>query len=191
MDDSKVRLFKALADQKYPENFDVSTPEKRKLGAQLLLSETLEYVIKGLGVTPTVSGTPITEADALQYEIVEDRRPSPLEMIDGLADVAYTMYWNSVAFKIPLDQAYDLVCDNNLEKFVHLQEWSSAEGPLTKASWDCNIGVVWPKEVSSVEVVKVNDSYYAVGKDARGKVRKPSTYKPVDLSGLLPVASNE
>jgi hypothetical protein len=39
--------------------------------------------------------------------------------------------------------------------------------------------------VTSVEVLEVGGSFFAVGKDARGKVRKPSTYKPVDLSALI------
>jgi hypothetical protein len=35
------------------------------------------------------------------------------------------------------------------------------------------------------EVVRVGADFYAVGKDTRGKVRKPSSYRPVDLSQLV------
>ena len=177
----------ALAGQETAKKIDLSTPERRKLGAQLLLSEVLEYVIKGLGVTPIVNGTPITEPDALRYENTAGKTPSPLEMVDGLADVAYTMYWNALAFGLPLEEAYDLVCDNNLEKFIRLEVWSKGAGDLSPADWHCDKNVSWPSEVTKVRVIKVEEQFYAVGTDSRGKVRKPSSYRSVDLSTLLPL----
>jgi hypothetical protein len=95
------------------------------------------------------------------------------------------MYWNACAFGIPLPEAFSLVCDNNLEKFVRLQGWSRGECELEQAEWHCEQAVSWPSEVIKVAVLNVGGEYYAVGKDARGKVRKPSTYKPVDLSSLV------
>ena len=106
-------------------------------------------------------------------------------MVDGLSDVAYTMYWNECAFGIPLAKAFELVCDNNLEKFVHLTAWSGDARVLQPNEWDCGVNVAWPAEVTHVEVLKVDGEFYAVGKDLRGKVRKPSSYKPVDLSALV------
>ena len=105
-------------------------------------------------------------------------------MVDGLADVAYTMYWNSEAFKLPLEKAFEMVCDNNLEKFVQLEN-QSAEKNLDKQSWDCGKNISWPSEVAEVEVIKNQEQFYAVGKDANGKVRKPSSYKSVDLTSLI------
>jgi hypothetical protein len=153
------------------------------LGAQLLLSETLEYIIKGLGVVPNIHGNAVTDPEAVSYDVVSD--PSPIEMVDGLSDVAYTMYWNSLCFGIPLEDAYNLVCDNNLEKFVKLDTKSFEVGTLSKERWHCDRGVSWPAEVTKVDVISVNGDLYAVGKDGRGKVRKPSTYRPVNLVPLI------
>jgi hypothetical protein len=108
-----------------------------------------------------------------------------LEMLDGLADVAYTMFWNALAFGLPLEEAFELVCDNNLEKFVLLEDWNGAEGPLEENQWHCGTNASWPEEVTSVEVIRIGAEYFAVGKDSRGKVRKPAQYKSVDLADLL------
>jgi len=172
-----------LAGQELAESFKTGSIEQRKLGAQLLLSEVLEYVIKGLGVTPVVNGTPISDANRLEYQ-ESDSRADQVEMLDGLADVAYTMYWNSCAFGIPLEEAFELVCDNNLEKFVKLEENANGSERLTKENWDCGKDISWPIEVERVEVVKIGEEQFAVGKDKTGKVRKPSSYSSVDLSLL-------
>jgi len=105
-------------------------------------------------------------------------------MVDGLADVAYTMYWNSEAFKLPLEKAFEMVCDNNLEKFVQIDN-QSTEKNLEKENWDCGKNISWPSEVAEVEVIKNQEQFYAVGKDVNGKVRKPSSYKSVDLTTLV------
>jgi hypothetical protein len=183
MDSSKIEKFMQLAGQSVREKLHSGDPKQRALGAQLLLSEVLEYVIHGLGVTPEVNGTKITAPDALNYHPSEE--PDHQEMVDGLADVAYTMYWNACAFGVPLAEAFELVCDNNLEKFVKLEGWTAGETDLANDAWHCNLDVAWPQEVVKVSVLKVGDDFYAVGKDARGKVRKPSTYQPVDLTKLV------
>ncbi len=183
MDASKIALFMQLAGQTVQDKLTSGSPADRTLGAQLLLSEVLEYVIHGLGVVPEFSGTKITSPDALTYHAHE--APDHEEMVDGLADVAYTMFWNACRFGVPLPQAFELVCDNNLEKFVRLSDWTRGEGELAQADWDCGLGVTWPAEVVRVAVLKVGGEFFAVGKDARGKVRKPSTYKPVDLAPLV------
>ena len=184
MKDKKIRAFMALAGQEIPEKFNLRDPKTRALGAQLLLSEVLEYVIQGLGVTPVVNGVKITEPNQLNYE-TDEKTPDQEQMLDGLADTAYTMYWNALAFGLPLEEAFELVCDNNLEKFVKLEGWAENSRPLERSEWGCNLDVKWPPEVVSVEVIQVDDSHYGVGKDKSGKVRKPSSYKPVSLDSLL------
>jgi hypothetical protein len=183
MDSTKIEMFMRLAGQSVRNKLHSGDPAQRALGAQLLLSEVLEYVIKGLGVIPEFAGTKITSPDALSYHATHG--PDHEEMVDGLADVAYTMFWNSCAFGVPLEEAFDLVCDNNLEKFVKLNDWTRGEGELSREDWHCGLNVSWPTEVASVSVLKIGSDFFAVGKDARGKVRKPSTYKSVDLSRLL------
>ena len=187
MNSSKISKFMDLAGQN--KNLSDSEDKKlRELGAQLLLSEVLEYVIKGLKVTPSFNGTKITDPNALNYES-KTESTDRLEMIDGLADVAYTMYWNSEAFKLPLEEAFEMVCDNNLEKFVQIDSQSSEknleEQSLEKEDWDCGKNISWPSEVAEVEIIKNQEQFFAVGKDANGKVRKPSSYKSVDLTTLI------
>jgi predicted HAD superfamily Cof-like phosphohydrolase len=183
MDSAKIKTFMQLAGQEVQRKLTSGDPKMRALGAQLLLSEVLEYVIRGLGVVPHINGTPVTDPEAVTYE--PTNAPDPEEMVDGLSDVAYTMYWNECAFGIPLEKAFDLVCDNNLEKFVHLTSWSGGARVLQPHEWGCGVNVAWPAEVTHVEVLRVDGAFYAVGKDARGKVRKPSSYKPVDLTELV------
>jgi hypothetical protein len=183
MDSAKIKTFMQLAGQEVQDRLTSGDPKTRALGAQLLLSEVLEYVIRGLGVIPHINGVPVTDPEAISYQPTND--PDTEEMVDGLADVAYTMYWNECAFGVPLPQAFELVCDNNLEKFVHLTSWSGEGRVLQPHEWDCGVNVSWPAEVTHVEVLKVDGEFYAVGKDLRGKVRKPSSYKPVDLSALV------
>lgn len=183
MDSKKVKDFISLAGNRTFSDPAEAPPGIRKLAAQLILSEVLEYVIKGLGVTPSVNGTVISNPDSLEYSA--DLDPHKPEMIDGLADTAYTMYWNSVVFNLPLEKAFDIVCDNNLEKFVKLESWSGGERELEREEWHCRREVSWPDEVTTVSTVSISGSFYAVGKDSNGKVRKPSTYRNVDFSGIL------
>jgi len=179
----KIEKFMQLAGQPISKLLTEGTEEQRKLGARLLLSEVLEYVIRGLGIEPEINGVRISDPDAVQY--VCTGSPDKLEMVDGLGDVAYTMYWNACAFGIPLEQAFELVCDNNLEKFVRLEKNGFQPGVLPREAWHCNRNIRWPDEVVKVEVIKSGADYFAVGKDNRGKVRKPSSYTNVDLSSLL------
>ena len=95
------------------------------------------------------------------------------------------MYWNALAYNLKLEEAFNLVCDNNLEKFVLLESWNEAARPLESAEWHCNLNIAWPPEVVSVEILKIGGNFFAVGKDQHGKVRKPSSFRPVDLSGLV------
>ena len=187
MDSDKVKQFMTLAGQKVATQ--LSSPDKkiRALGAQLLLSEVLEYVVHGLNVVPKVSGIAITEPNQLEYE-AQGEEVDQVQMLDGLADTAYTMYWNALAFGLPLEEGFDLVCDNNLEKFVRLDSWKNGERFLDKEEWHCNREITWPNEVASVQVINVSGTHFAVGKDKSGKVRKPSSYKSVDLAPLLNAA---
>jgi hypothetical protein len=185
----KIGKFMQLAGQPRSRSLTLGTEEQRKLGARLLLSEVLEYVIHGLGVEPEIDGVRITRPDDVNYA-VSTQPPNRLEMVDGLADVAYTMYWNACAFGIPLEEAFDLVCDNNLDKFVKLESWPRGQCPLEREEWHCDKDIRWPDDVVKVEVIRVGEGYFAVGKDSRGKVRKPSSYTGVDLTPLLDQTAN-
>jgi predicted HAD superfamily Cof-like phosphohydrolase len=186
MQADKVKTFMTLAGQRTSTLYREGSNKERELGAKLLLSEVLEYVIKGLGVIPSFKGTDITDPNGLDYKASEDV-PNEIEMIDGLADVAYTMYWNALAFGVPLEEGFDLVCDNNLEKFVSLAEASETLlelSALDKEQWHLDKNISWPEDVVKVEIIRVEGIHYAVGKDASGKVKKPSSYSSVDLGVL-------
>ena len=189
MQGNKVKKFIELSGRTTARSVRTGEEVERQLGAQLLLSEVLEYVIKGLGVIPEFNGVTITDPDKLTYRVANE--PTPLEMVDGLADVAYTMYWNALNFGVPLEEAFDLVCDNNLDKFVKLENWEGQEGKLAQDEWHCHRNISWPDEVVEVGVVRIETEFFAVGKDSRGKVRKPSSYAAVDLQQLLKKAVNE
>lgn len=184
MNSQKVKTFMSLAGQSHGKPWQVADEHTRKLGAQLLLSETLEYVIKGLGIIPEFNGQKITCPNSLNYHL-SGNEPDKEEILDGLCDVAYTMYWNAEAIGVPLEEAFDTVCDNNLEKFVRLSGWQGNTGAVTPEKWHLDREVKWPQEVTKVEVLKIESDYFAVGKDERGKVRKPSSFAPVDLSSFL------
>ncbi len=184
MDSTKVNTFMQLAGQARASSLSTGSVEQRLLGAQLLLSEVLEYVVHGLGVVPVFNGTAISEPNQLRYQPATAAPDRP-EMVDGLCDVAYTMYWNALAFGVPLEAAFDVVCDNNLTKFVRLKPGEFPLGPVAAPGWGLQREIVWPPEVVSVEVVSVSGALWAVGKDATGKVRKPSSYRPVDLSSFV------
>ena len=187
MQADKVKTFMTLAGQRTTNLYRSGSEKERELGAKLLLSEVLEYVIKGLGVIPSFNGTLITAPDGLEYKASEIE-PNEIEMIDGLADVAYTMYWNALAFGIPLEEGYDMVCDNNLEKFVSIgapDESISQLSTLHREQWHLDREIAWPEDVVNVDIVKVEGVHYAVGKDASGKVKKPSSYSSVDLGVLV------
>jgi predicted HAD superfamily Cof-like phosphohydrolase len=118
MESNKIKKFMKLAGQPISNCFIESDLQTRKLGAQLLLSEVLEYVIDGLGIIPEANGVKITQPNEIKYT-ESDAKPDKISMLDGLADVAYTMYWNAEAFGVPLEEGFELVCDNNLEKFIN------------------------------------------------------------------------
>jgi len=183
LDDRKVSDFIQLAGQNIGEDIQSLPHSQRALGAQLLLSEVLEYIVHGLGLAPVINGQTVTDPNDLKFEPIAE--PDKVAMLDGLADTAYTMYWNSLRFGMPLEKAFEAVCDNNLEKFVRLPHWAGQPRPLESNEWHCNQSVTWPPEVVEVSVVAVSGSYFAVGKDNRGKVRKPSTYRSVELEKLL------
>ncbi len=184
MKSDKVKLFMQLAGQKFIDDASEASGPLRQLGAQLLLSETLEYVIQGLGVQLSINGQAISDPNSLTYEIA-NAKIDKKEMLDGLADVAYTMYWNMHAFNLKLEEAYELVADNNLEKFVLLNNWHGPVDLLVQSDWHLNQDISWPKEVQTVEVIGIQGKFYGVGKDISGKVRKPSTYTSVDLASLI------
>lgn len=182
MDKNKVETFIKLAGGKIPSKIDFVDGKTQELGARILLSEVLEYIIYGLGLKLSVNGTVIDNPEGIEYSATGNL--DPVAAIDGIADIAYTMYWNAARFGLPIEEAFNRVADNNLEKFVKVDD-KYPEGDLQLNDWHCDLGVSWTPEVVKVEIIKIGAETYAVGKDSGGKVRKPSTYKSVVLDDLV------
>lgn len=185
MNDKDVKLFMQLGSQKISSKLSGMDDTSRILGAKLLLSEALEYVIKGLGVIPSVNGQQITCGDSLTYEVGR-KEVDLVEMLDGLADVQFTAFWNKQRFGIPLEEAFEAVCKNNLDKFVPLpNDGSFKVGRLDKSKWDLGKGIKWGSDVVTVSCVEVEGRLFGVGQDEHGKTRKPSSFKPLDLTDVV------
>ena len=183
MNGEQVELFVELAGGVPAASIASSSEKLRILGAGLILSETLEYIIKGLGLTITVGSQKISDPQSFSFDFAGP--PVAEDMLDGLADIAYTLYWNAIMFQLPIEAGFKAVCENNLQKFVSLSEGEFSAGEVVKEHWHLNRDVHWPDEVVSVVVVATRHGLFAVGKDANGKVRKPSTYTPLSLTPLL------
>ena len=77
MQGEKVRTFMRLAGQQIPSNLDLGDRARRELGTKLLLSEVLEFAIKGLGVKPVVNGKEITDPDDIEF-VAEETQPDKI-----------------------------------------------------------------------------------------------------------------
>ena len=76
----------------------------------------------------------------------------------------------------PLLEAYRRVIESNFSKFISLDYYSAvaAEGEA----------MIMSNEYETEITAELNNGYW-VFRDSNGKIRKPSTFKPVDLSDLI------
>ena len=75
-----------------------------------------------------------------------------------------------------LHEAYHRVIESNFSKFISLDYYSAvaAEGEA----------MIMSNEYETEITAELNSGYW-VFRDSNGKIRKPSTFKPVDLSDLI------
>ena len=75
-----------------------------------------------------------------------------------------------------LHEAYRRVIESNFSKFISLDYYSAvaAEGEA----------MIMSNEYETEITAELNNGYW-VFRDSNGKIRKPSTFKPVDLSDLI------
>ena len=77
---------------------------------------------------------------------------------------------------VPLE-AYRRVIESNFSKFVEADDYHDAKF----AAYESNR---MSEEYETLITAELNNSYW-VFRDSNGKIRKPSTFKPVDLSDLI------
>ena len=141
----------------------------------------------------------------IKYERNHDERKILIEMLDGIADSFFVFaelrnilkladpqgkYISHFyfMFDLALDtvkpifgedtiiKAYHRVIESNFSKFISLDYYSAvaAEGEA----------MIMSNEYETEITAELNNGYW-VFRDSNGKIRKPSTFKPVDLSDLI------
>lgn len=88
-----------------------------------------------------------------------------------MLDAAGIVFVDSV-----LLEAYRRVIESNFSKFISLDYYSAvaAEGEA----------MIMSNEYETEITAELNNGYW-VFRDSNGKIRKPTTFKPVDLSDLI------
>ena len=76
-----------------------------------------------------------------------------------------------------LHEAYRRVIESNFSKFVKADDWHDEQ-------WAKNEQLIMIDRLGTEITKELNNGYW-VFRDSNGKIRKPSTFKPVDLSDLI------
>ena len=76
-----------------------------------------------------------------------------------------------------LVEAYSRVIESNFSKFVKVDDWHDEQ-------WAKKEQLIMIDRLGTEITKELNNGYW-VFRDSNGKIRKPSTFKPVDLSDLI------
>ena len=142
----------------------------------------------------------------IKYERNHDERKILIEMLDGIADSFFVFaelrnilkladpqgkYISHFyfMFDLALDTAKPIfredtiieackrVIESNFSKFVKVDDWHDEQ-------WAKNEQLIMIDRLGTEITKELNNGYW-VFRDSNGKIRKPSTFKPVDLSDLI------
>ena len=142
----------------------------------------------------------------IKYERNHDERKILIEMLDGIADSFFVFaelrnilkladqqgkYISHFYFMLDLAldtvkpifgedtiiKAYRRVIESNFSKFVKVDDWHDEQ-------WAKNEQLIMIDRLGTEITKELNNGYW-VFRDSNGKIRKPSTFKPVDLSDLI------
>ena len=94
------------------------------------------------------------------------------ELYQSMLDAAGIVFVDSV-----LLEAYRRVIESNFSKFVKVDDWHDEQ-------WAKNEQLIMIDRLGTEITKELNNGYW-VFRDSNGKIRKPSTFKPVDLSDLI------
>ncbi len=120
-----VKTFMEGTNQPTPKVYTVPTEAQRILRARLIMEETLELIIRGLGIDLTCNrphGVIIDESNGKLVDnfkfTVNQNTYDPIELIDGVCDVRVTSTGALVDIGVPDSIFIDAVDDNNILKLV-------------------------------------------------------------------------
>ena len=142
----------------------------------------------------------------IKYERNHDERKILIEMLDGIADsffvfaelrnilkladqqgkyISYFYFMLDLALDTvkpifredTITKAYHRVIESNFSKFVKVDDWHDEQ-------WAKNEQLIMIDRLGTEITKELNNGYW-VFRDSNGKIRKPSTFKPVDLSDLI------
>lgn len=111
----RVAKFMKLAGQATPAFTGTMDEHTRISRARLMLEETLETIILGLGVKLTNPDGSVIDLKTTRFEINGELNVQ--EVVDGCADVHVVTTGTLVALGVPDEQLLELVDENNLKKF--------------------------------------------------------------------------
>jgi predicted HAD superfamily Cof-like phosphohydrolase len=137
----RIKEFMRGAGQPTPESYHELTEAERVIRARLILEETLETIVLGLGVQVGVRGL---------HDVVQISRPEnggkfmeqfvlnaeweydPVEFVDGVVDIHVVSRGSLIAAGIPDEAFQEEVDDNNLLKIAngHLNEHGKLVKPV-------------------------------------------------------------
>jgi predicted HAD superfamily Cof-like phosphohydrolase len=100
-------------EQEVPVKPTVPSFAVRRLRASLMLEECIETIRHGLGIEIEVKPT----TGFSDWQFIDARRPSLLQLADGLGDCNVVNEGTGSAFGIALAPIYRIVMANNLSKF--------------------------------------------------------------------------
>ena len=94
------------------------------------------------------------------------------ELYQSMLNASRLVFVDSV-----LLEAYRRVIESNFSKFVKVDDWHDEQ-------WAKNEQLIMIDRLGTEITKELNNGYW-VFRDSNGKIRKPSTFKPVDLSDLI------
>lgn len=160
------------------------TVSERLLRGKLLLEETIETLVKGLGLRLQVNvgnieeslghtseaGNFIDVSRILELRHIEGDLYDPVETLDGLADVKAIANGTAVAFGLPMDEAdYEVFCSNMTKLDESGKPIVNRPDPAKCIDPD-----------SCVEASHLLDPSQPVG-----KVLKSAQYTPANIAGVI------
>lgn len=153
------------------------TVRERLLRGRLLLEETLETLVKGLGLTISVPLAGIISPDDIHLSHREGDLYDPIETADGLADVKVIANGTAVQFGIPQKLVDNEVWASNMTKLdengkpIVNRCQHQGRGPM------CNT-------VLTSEIECTVDSHLRAPLEPHGKILKPAGYVPANIARL-------
>lgn len=155
------------------------TAEERILRAKLLLEETLETVVKGLGLAVEASAVP---GGVIELRVVDVFASyDPVETLDGLADVKVIANGTAVHFGLPMNAADCEVFESNMSKL------DDDGNPIVNRCTipECIRGRGEECDEANPMIPCPHASHLIDPTQPVGKILKGPNFRPPNIAGLL------